>query len=200
MRTILLICALLLLTSCQKPGGLQTGDDSPIIISGGSTNIRNPKFTQKDPQEAEITTTAHTAKVLAYRCDPTATDCKAVSVCPQTSSASSPITTTCRVDNLDTHNNWDLALCDLTTPGCSPNGDVRVQWISGGNHLKVHIHKVAPGHTDDFQYPPASQDLLVHPGTPALHDAILTLHGGANPTYYFSGCPTGPQTCLAILY
>jgi hypothetical protein len=200
MRTIPLICALLLLTSCHQPqvGPLQVGplaDDSPIIISGGSTLIGNPNFTLRGDQDAEITTVTHTARALGFLCDPASatslTSCATAPPCPQGAN-----TTRCRVDNLDAHNNWDLALCDLTTP-CSANGDLRVQWISGGAHLKVHIHKVASGPADAFQYP--STDLLVHPVAPSLHDAKLALHGGGNPTYDFSNCTKG-QTCLAILF
>src|ERR1019366_159736 len=191
MRTIPLICALLLLTSCHKPQVGPLADDSPIIISGGSTEIQNPNFTQRGKQDAEITTTTHVSKALAFLCDPKTTDCTTLIVCPQ---SGLPITSQCRVDNLDSHPQWDLALCEGKT-SCSGNGDVRVQWFNVA-HLQVKIHKDQADHVD-FTYP--SQDLLVHPVSPALQSARLELHGGSNPTYNFSGCPP-KKLCLAVLY
>jgi hypothetical protein len=194
MRTIPLICALLLLTSCHKPQVGPLADDSPIIISDGSTAIQNPNFTQKQPQDAEITTVTHVAKALGFVCDPSSpTSPNSCATAPQCTQGGPTNTTRCRVDNLDSHPQWDLALCEGTA-SCSGNGDARVQWSNTGS-LKVKIH------TDkgNFTYP--NPDLLVH-GTAALQSAKLALHGGGNPTYDFSGCPpkaTG-QPCLIVLY
>src|ERR1035437_3229120 len=185
MRTIPVICIMLLLTSCPKKQVLPMADDSPIIISGGSTVLENPNATLTSSQDAEVTTVSHMPKALGFLCDPDPTKPNpCATVCPQGAN-----TTRCRVDNLDTHNNWDLLLCEKAS--CSGNGDVRMDWIAS-NSFKVKIH----ANNGSLKNPNPGQ--IEHAG-PSLQSAKLALHGGGNPTYDFSSCTTG-QTCLIISY
>jgi hypothetical protein len=213
MRTITLICALLVLASCggspeaQKKDdfhGTSNADSSPIIISDGSTLVKHGKpgrdhFTDKNPtKDDEIKAVNYAPKALGYLCDPSshppsANTCASVLECPKDPTVP---TGACKVVFPSNTEWWDLSLCENST-SCSGNGTVRVKWIKADpESMKIHSN----GNNFSYKNATASDGAeLKHViSGQVLQSAKLDvkLPGGGQPTTYLFPCTMTGSTCL----
>src|ERR1035437_3767970 len=143
MRTITLICALLLLASCggspeaqkrQEPTkkddlhATSNADSSPIIISDGSIHIKHRKpnrdhFTDKNPKKREEIKEAHyQPTAFGYKCDPSSDKNTCVTDCEKDGIAAG-----CKLTITAATNSWALSLCE-DNGACTSPGTVQVEW------------------------------------------------------------------------
>jgi hypothetical protein len=151
MRTITPICALLLLTSCNKtteqavpPLHIYSNpdDSSPIIISDGSIQVQHYKtgshFRIHGPKHADLKLAAYQLTVLGYGCDPTkgttghCNPLSGTSISNCTSNTGNVVNTSACQFNIDptapaAQTSWQLSLCDTAAP-CASNPNVTLGW------------------------------------------------------------------------
>ena len=159
MRTTTLICALLLLTSCnekkpevqkssgQAPAAVKfpppgNDDSSPIVVADGSTHVKHGKknrdhFQRQGPKSYLITAPHYRPDAVGYLCDASfdapAIDSAAIPkmpACPTSPPCPTSPTSPCMVD-LKSAQSWTLFLCEKAG-SCSTPGTVNLAWNDAG--------------------------------------------------------------------
>ena len=224
MRTITLICALLLLASCggspeaqkrQEPAkkddfhATSNADSSPIIISDGSIRIthKNPDqdhFRVRGQKHAVIKLQNHQPYTVGYRCN-AGVDC--VSKCPYTAGSPSTPTTACYVDVVANVTDWKLVLCEGgASSTCAGSGTVQMKWDANpdakGNVDYESI--VIKSNDQDFKVKEANATTgaeLQHSSAPGtkLRNSTLTLTRAGTPETYYLDC-VNYNPCLTLDY
>jgi hypothetical protein len=197
MRTVPLICAMLLFKACQPslspppkaPDEHILGnpaDSSPIIISDGQITINHKEpgsyFRVHAPNHASMKLADHNLSILGYGCDPTN-----LATCSSSTQCTTNNTAACylNIDPTDSadHNKttWTLYLCDSAS--CS-SGTARITmtWNNTGNDVEKIDMKTTSTFTlsgDDSTKGPAllsGSDLM---------SAQLSVAGSSTTTYNF---------------
>jgi hypothetical protein len=209
MRTITLLCALVLLTSCNKapapPDGGNVGkhggptDSSPIKISDDSIRINRPThFRVHGAKLASVKDLNHAPTYLGYKCSPgddgATGDCGATQ-CPTGSTTATPVSAACYVE-LDDLNAWSMDVRDVS----DANVVSVVATLSWASSSKDTVRIDLPnGYTVQDGSP--GVDLL--PSANHAKSASLSVNGANTPLYTFS-CPQGslakPAMCAKIGY
>jgi hypothetical protein len=210
MRTITLICALFLLTSCthnHKVANDQTpfggpGDSSPIKISDGSIlitqGIHGDHFRMFDPKHAGIKMRFYQPYTFGYLCT-TGVDCPATPAVPCTASP----TAKCTVD-VSAAASWGLSLCEgATSSACAaptPPVTVLMSWTNGDYESIDILSNVNPFTVQKATAAIGAQLHHTLSAGSALQSGTLQVTTGATPVTYTLACLTGANPCVTVDY
>jgi len=133
MRSITLICALLLLASCGHKNAKPKGPgSSPIIIADGSIMVYHSDLLSLSPTSFVLELPNHRPGLLGYGCDPsiyaTINSCSGASPCTQ--AANGINASKCQVP-LDPSvlGTWTLSVCDSGST-CASTSPVALTWTT----------------------------------------------------------------------
>jgi len=220
MRTISVICTLLLLAACggQKPAPgppkpvaftpsiiPTNGDDgSPIVVADGSIHVQNDRkahnFHVHGPRSASIKRANFQPFKIGFQCDPTNKATGAVacsSSTPPCNMSGTNSSTACFVDPGTSP--WALTLCEsATTPCPSTSAGATLTWDPGVDPEKIQLDFLGA----DFQIGNYGKGVDLFQATGhSIQSAILTV--GGSTTYNFTctaGSSTKPLACFKIAY
>lgn len=212
MRTVILTCTLLALSSCQPTPPppraaafvhvLQNANDSsPIVVSDGAINIQHKKagshFRIHGLKHAALKLANHNVSVLGFNCDPSDTKtCRNSTCAPNNPTASICFLPVDPTDSGNPNSSWTLYLC--TTANCSSGGYVAtLTWDNVNNDLEKVELKTTDQFTlggDDANGP------LLSTGAMDLKSAQLVVTGPNAGTYTFNFSPTDKLKLSYVCY